>query len=138
MKTFNTYIGFIVLAALVSGLYFQKNSTLSGTVDTDFISSKFTKGSVNVSTTRTLVLDLNGARQWASICLDGTTANFPAYLHFTSASTTVATTTGKPIVSYATTNGDNCFIIGKDFKYPGQVWAITNTSTAQKIITEEN
>ena len=125
----------LFLAGFFTAAFFASKTSvnLSGNVDTDFLTGSFTSSAVNVSSTAALVLDLDAGRQYAEMCLDSTVANLPVYLSFTATSTGVATSTGKPIVSYGTTNGDNCFKIGRDFKYPGQVWAISATSTAQKV-----
>lgn len=144
-KLLTTLLPFLILVAFLFAVGYMvvqktpsQQQSLKGTSDTDLVISNFTKGSASVSSTRTLVLDANTARREAFICLDGTTANFPAYLFLTSASTTVATSSGKPIMSMTTSNGDNCLVIGANFFYTGQVWAITNTSTAQTITTLEN
>lgn len=112
-----------------------------GSFDKPFINTNFAAAGVNVSTTRQLVADIRSGAQVRSFCnigsdsVPGGVVNFPVYLHFTSASTTVATSTGRPVYAPAQ-GGGYCYDL--DFYYEGQVWAISNTSTVQRISTNQN
>ena len=112
-----------------------------GSFDKPFIDTNFAAAGVNVSTTKQLVADIRPGAQVRSFCnigsdsVPGGVVNFPVYLHFTFASTTVATSTGQPVFAPAQ-GGGYCYFL--DFYYEGQVWAISNTSTVQRISTNQN
>jgi len=107
-----------------------------GSVDTVFINDNFTAASVGVSTTRQRLLAGKSDRVYAKLCNPSADATVPIWLYLTSASTTVAVGSSTPLNARGTQ--DNCFVIGSDFFYPGEVWGISNSTTAINVSIIEN
>ena len=144
-KTLISITSFIIGAVLIGVLIAKdRDERVSGTVETDFLTQNFTARSRVVSTTRQLVLSEKSDRQYAKLCNIGvfngatTTPADPtllAWLYFTNASTSVVAASSTPLNPRGL--ADNCFVIGEVFKYPGEVWAISNSTSGLTISSVE-
>ena len=106
----------------------ESNRSLGSSIN--FLEGNLTSGSATASTTRKLLLPANSGRQYAIFTNDG--ADSPVYLHLTSASTTVSTSTG---IRLNVSGGSYEILPGN--LYTGEVWIISNTSTPQRVLTVE-
>lgn len=120
----------IIVAVLFAGFVMMeqyKNQGEFGSVSTyNEITGGVTNSSSTVATTSaTSVLSRNASRAWAELCNDD--ASNPAYLHFASATTSVAVKEGYKL------GAGSCYQITKNNLYTGQIYGIA--SGGEVVIT---
>ncbi len=120
-------VGAVLVLSLLSS--FDSGPLRTGSTDFNVLGTSGTSGTVNVTSTAKSLLSTNTGRVYASLCNDGTEK---VYLHFdSSTSSNVATSSGYTLGSGL------CYEIDADNLWITQVWAITDTTTAQVITTIE-
>ena len=137
LSTISFILGALIIGVLIAKEYrHDEDENVSASTDTIFVNTNFSPTSVQVSSTRQQLLAEKGNRRFAEICNTNKASSSDRtsglYLLLSSASSSVSTSTGRPIW------GGECYTIGELFSYPGEVWGLMDTATANRISVQEN